>query len=87
MEYSVSKLVRITEEEVKMVMKEELKVRVSCLPDKVPQTPDNVASFIGPGAKVSVVHPIILLYSIQSGIHSSLKTKKSHSWNRKQTLF
>ena len=54
-------------------MKEQFKVRVSCLLDKVPQTSDNVASFIGPGAKVSVVNPIILLNPIQSGVNSSLE--------------
>ena len=70
------------EEEVKVVMKEELKVRVSCLPDKVPQTSHNIASFIGPGAKVSVVHPIILLYAMQSGIHSSLKTKIKYHFQK-----
>ena len=71
-EYSVSKLILVSEKRVQMMVQEHLQVSVMCLPHYQPETSRYVSSFIWPGAEVPVVHPVILKNTYHRGIHCSL---------------
>ena len=55
-----SKLVRVLDEEVEMIVEKTLQLSIVRGITNQPESPQNVAAFIGPGAKVSVVQQVLL---------------------------
>ena len=72
-----SKLARVLDEEVEMIVEETLQLSILRGVTNQPESPQNVATFVGPGAKVSVVQQILLPDPGNGGTNCLLKTSNN----------
>ena len=81
-----SKLARVLDEEVEMIVEKTLQLSILRGVTNQPESPQNVATFIGPGAKVSVVQQILLPDPRNGSTNCSLyKTNNDDDFLRLET--